>query len=293
MNHELNNEGPRSIGIDLAGYSSGRSSIAVLQQLEDGVAVDWLKNSPFQKKYSGSDRLANVLQEEREFLTDLMKRHSVLVLDAPLDLTWFQTDRKLDPANRLWALQYRPFDYLFGAMPPLASRLGALAARADGLIQSAGLELGETVFESYPAGSLALLIEKIAIPYKGCVAEFRKGTWTAPGAPPKSQEGIGLPWLLNHLTEHFGLSWDFPDRFHLSDDDLDALICGLVGLRSSRGAVVDDHRDAIERSAYYAKLSANCGMVEDKMRWPKGTRILVDWPERARKIRFLGKSRLR
>lgn len=221
-------------GLDLSGYSTGRSIFAAAINSGDDEALVFLLNSPFNHRLEGSDEIDDQLAEERGFLERCMALGSVAI-DVPIDLQTLGTWQGL----WLWQLTKRPVDYAFGALPPLADRLGSVVARFQALLAFAPelrSRLGSQLWETYPAGSLAFLGQSIQ--YKGGRAVRAGGRWT-----PNSEKAacIGASELCTKLH----LSAD--DRIALGCDEIDATLSALTALSVDSDRLVGNDVDAVIR----------------------------------------------
>lgn len=151
-------------GIDLAGYPTGKTSLAAVKIEGRIVKATLLRDSALSVKRQSSDALAEILPQEVEVLRRCLKMGSVAV-DIPIDLQGLPNPKR---AVYLWELTRRPIEKAVNAMPPFADRIGSPVARFAAIMQEDkfGPLLGERLFEAYPAGTLKML--KIAAGrYKG------------------------------------------------------------------------------------------------------------------------------
>jgi Protein of unknown function (DUF429) len=185
-------------GLDLSGYSTGRTVLAAVEMHDDTATAVILRNSALSKCRHGADDARLALAEEIDAFSKCISMGSIAV-DVPIDLQGL-------PAPEgyifIWELTKRPVDYAFGAMSPLADRLGACVARFKALLAAGNLEseLGRRLFETYPAASLKLL-----------------------GQAHRRYKGIAGRDLCNEIGAQLG--------FHdcdLLDDELDAIICAVT-----------------------------------------------------------------
>lgn len=205
-----------SFGLDIAGYSTGKSGFARARRKSDNsIIVTVYQGHVFSKKYDGKLSLDSVETRERELLQACCK-NSVLLVDTPIDL---QGLPNFDDASFIWQLTRRPVDYSFGGMAPFANYIGAPVARFQNLLSASDdLEsfeslVGTQIFETYPAASLRLL----GLPYKKYKDHkivFEDGHWTG-GIAEKIAEGLEL------IAENGEM---------LNNDELDAIICALTGI---------------------------------------------------------------
>ncbi|NDJ87462.1 MAG: DUF429 domain-containing protein [Chloroflexi bacterium] len=200
-----------AFGLDLAGYSTGKSGFARARWDGDAdLQVVVYQDHPLAQKYAGVAPLADIVAKERSLLAACLTA-GALYVDIPIDLQGLPS-----PENPFfaWELTRRPIDFAFQAMPALADRIGAPMARFRHLL--AGLDnatVGENVFETYPALSLRNL-GLTARGYKNQHARYHEGEW----------QGGYLAELLN------ALGFEADDGSVIDDDAFDAMICALTGV---------------------------------------------------------------
>lgn len=208
-------------GLDIAGYSGGKSVLAAAVPDGSHCRVTLLRNSPFSVKRPGASALKPTADCETAALRTLIGIGPVFI-DAPLDL---QNLLKPHDARFIWELTLRPIDRVLGGLPALADKIGAPVARLVNLFHTANLfgEIGSRLFETYPAASLAALGLQ-AMGYKG----------TANGSSQRAiADALGMTGIIR------------------SDDDLDAAICAITAVAAPahqlRGKTLDgylSHRSA-------------------------------------------------
>jgi hypothetical protein len=142
-------------GLDLAGYTTGKTTLAVVEIEGQSAKATLLRDSALSEKRSGGDALKEVLREEVGVLRRCLNI-GPLAADIPIDL---QDLRTPTDAEYIWQLTRRPVDRAIGAMPPLADRIGAPVARFAAIMREGDFDalLGEKLFEAYPAGTLKML----------------------------------------------------------------------------------------------------------------------------------------
>jgi Protein of unknown function (DUF429) len=185
-------------GIDLAGYTTGKTSLAVVEIDGKRAIATLLRGSALSAKRASSSPLKEILTQEAAVVWRCLTIGPVAV-DIPIDL---QDLAGPDHAEFVWQLTRRPIDRAVGAMPPLADRIGAPVARFAAIMREgnfAGL-LGERLFEAYPAGTLKML--KIE------------------ASGYKNEDGVEA---LNSLCKTLKIE-PAVDR----DDDIDAIICAIT-----------------------------------------------------------------
>jgi hypothetical protein len=144
-----------AFGIDLAGYTTGKTSLAVVEIAGRRAKATLLRGSALSVKRESGAALKEILRQETAVLRLCLAIGPVAV-DIPIDL---QDLNNPDRAEYIWQLTLRPIDRAVRAIPPLADRIGAPAARFAAIMREgkfAGL-LGKTLFEAYPAGTLKTL----------------------------------------------------------------------------------------------------------------------------------------
>jgi hypothetical protein len=185
-------------GLDLAGYTTGKTTLAVVEIEGQNVKATMLRESALSVKRSGGDALKEVLREEAAALRRCLNI-GPLAVDSPIDLQDLRTP--ID-AEYIWQLTRRPVDRAIGAMPPLADRIGAPVARFAAIMREGDFDglLGEKLFEACPAGTLKML-------------KIEAGHY-------KGEAGADA---LVHLCETLRIK----PRVE-SDDDIDAIICAIT-----------------------------------------------------------------
>ena len=113
--------GNSSVGIDLAGFSTGKTAVVVAEHEGDTLFLNILRDHPLEKSRRGSEILEEVIEEEAEFISALVQR-GPLVVDVPIDLQSldqvFSGEILRQPIDGLTIadLYKRPVDRLFGAL---------------------------------------------------------------------------------------------------------------------------------------------------------------------------------
>ena len=215
----------RSFGLDLAGYSTNGSALAVAESDNARITVTLLDGHCFCQAAEGTVLVAQKAAEEVECLRRLLARGKVLV-DVPIDL---QDLLRPEGATFIWQLTKRPVDRAFGALCPLADRIGSYVARMKNLWRILGAEmtgdpLGATLFETYPAASLRLS-DRCCEGYKGRCG-FQAGVWTGSAAKTDIDQKKNNVFA-KLLSE---LKWLAEDGFQMNNDEFDAAICALTGI---------------------------------------------------------------
>jgi len=197
-----------AFGLDLAGYSAGKSSLGKATfDDKSGFSVTIFRNHAFAKKLEGRDSIDAQAENER----NLIRLCRPLYVDVPIDLQGLPTRTRV---HFVWQLTKRPVDYAFSALSPLADRLGAPVARMAYLLGGDQATLGADLFETYPAASLIPMIRTVPS-YKSQTAERQGGRW------------IGDDGLADILTR---MRVDADEGVRLNDDHFDAAICAITGV---------------------------------------------------------------
>ena len=213
-----------SVGIDIAGYSTGKTGVSAMRRIDsDAIEAYLVRESPFSRKAKGQDRLSAIADLEIEFVGELIKCARVY-LDVPIDLQFLVSESS---PEYVWELTKRPVDLVFGGLPPLADKIGSPVFRVRNILREFWNEVGVRVFESYPAASIKLVTgEKHS--YKNSVIKL------GDEADPTNQ---GLAALIRRFSIQSAASFDF------SDDDLDALVCALCGVVPSEHLLYESSLD--------------------------------------------------
>jgi hypothetical protein len=153
-------------GIDLAGYTTGKTSFAAARWQGESVEVTLFSNSVFSAnvRHQTTEPIAPALTEEVRTLRRCFAVGPVAV-DVPIDLQDLLAPQR---ASRIWELTLRPIDQALGAMRPLADRIGSPVARFRAIMRAGAFDdlLGRSLFETYPAGTW-LLNDVVSKGYKG------------------------------------------------------------------------------------------------------------------------------
>lgn len=200
-------------GLDLAGYSTGKSGLARADLLRGKtLSITVFEEHPLSTKRHLPDGLPDCELSALRY----MLRTGLVCVDVPIDLQELLVLNP--PAHYVWQLTKRPVDFAFVGQPPLASWIGALVARFRRLwrgIDPNGEVLGDRLFETYPAASLRLL----GLPhegYKGCSDQA------------------------NQVREQIASGLGLPAGLHLDDDELDSVLCALTGIAEDRCVLKED-----------------------------------------------------
>lgn len=255
-------EARTAFGLDLGGYGTGGSALVrACRSPSNEVEVTVYRGHVFARPLSGDRPLGPIVEQEVELLAACLDS-ALLYVDVPIDLQGLPC-----PGGEVfaWQLVKRPVDRAFGALPPLADRIGSVVARFSNLLRvyRSGRPdpLDQNLYETYPAASLRLL----GWPHKGYKEKgnrirFRDGQWIGRG--PK---GGRLAEIANRLGVAAKLGAE------LDHDELDAVICALTG-------VLDDGcllRDGDLENA----ISDRVGSHSEAAAPPGGYFLIRRWPE--------------
>jgi len=138
-------------GIDLAGYTTGKTAIAAIEAKGHVGEAILLRQSHLSLPRSSTCEAATAVREDVECLRRCLRLGHVAV-DVPICLQGLPY-----PSNpsEIWGLTRRPIDQKLRAMPPLADRIGAPVARFAAIMRLGNFkgDLGESLFETYPAAT--------------------------------------------------------------------------------------------------------------------------------------------
>jgi Protein of unknown function (DUF429) len=193
-------------GLDLAGYTTKKTSLAAIDVNGKIATVTLLRHSAFAPKRATTAPLELVVREETNHLERCIKLGPVAV-DIPIDLQGLPYPTA---AKEIWELTKRPIDKKLGAMAPFADRIGAPVARFAAIKRCGklGTMLGKNLFETYPTA----IWQKLGIipgEYKSLQKEKAKVREDACAALCKSLK------IEQRLT---------------NDDDIDAIICAVTAV---------------------------------------------------------------
>jgi hypothetical protein len=205
-------------GLDLAGYTTTKTSLAAIECTGKQANVFLLRHSAFARKRETSSPLKEVVFEEERDL-ELCISLGPLAVDIPIDLQGLPFPS--DPVE-IWQLTKRPIDNELGAMPPFADRIGAPVVRFAAIRNRKSFSgvLGKNLFETYPAD----IWKKIFNTYPTATRkklELLAGAYKARGkerAKIRVSACVDLCRLL-HIEPALE-----------NDDDIDALICAVTAV---------------------------------------------------------------
>lgn len=222
-------------GLDLAGLSTGNSGLASIKLERDSKqshTVTVYKDHPFKRERSGESLFADTAKELRRVLEACTSNGNALYVDIPIDLQALLTEE--EPVY-LWETKQRSVDKVFSALSPIASLMGAQVMDFRHLIvnEAASAEsmriqkLGSSLFETYPKQNvIALGLDDEKYRYKG-----------ARGSKSGFQ-GFVQTLFRSNIDE---------TEERLDDDDIDAILCALVGIvQREHRLECDELRGAIQ-----------------------------------------------
>jgi hypothetical protein len=193
-------------GLDLAGYTTKKTSLAAIEFQEKCAKVVLLRHSAFARKRATTSAFESVVREEAGDLERCIRLGPVAV-HIPIDLQGLPYVTK---PKEIWELTKRPIDKKLHAMAPLADRIGAPVVRFAAIVNHVkfGGALGENLFETYPTA----IWEKLGIvtgAYKSRQKEKAKARVEACGT----------------LCEKLQI-----EPYLKNDDDIDAIICAVTAV---------------------------------------------------------------
>ena len=135
-------------GLDLAGYTTKKTSLAAIEVIKRSAHVTLLRHSAFAQVRATTLSVESVVREESSDVERCLNL-GPLAVDIPIDLQGLPYP---PTAKQIWELTKRPIDRKLRAMPPFADRIGAPVVRFAAVMRSAKLEerLGKSLFETYP-----------------------------------------------------------------------------------------------------------------------------------------------
>lgn len=135
-------------GLDLAGYTTNKTSLAAIEFREKVANVTLLRHSSFAQERATTSSVELVVREEASDLQRCMKAGPVAV-DIPIDLQGLPYPPK---PREIWELTRRPIDKELRPMPPFAERIGAPVVRFAAMVRGARAAnaVGKSIFETYP-----------------------------------------------------------------------------------------------------------------------------------------------
>jgi hypothetical protein len=250
-------ESGKAFGLDLAGYTSGKSGFARAARRTDGtIRVRVFQGHAFSRKLAGHDPgFSEVVNQERALVRRCLAS-GTLYVDVPIDLQGLPV---VAEPRYAWQLIKRPVDYAIGGLPALASLIGAPAARFLNVLREIdSLEnlLGSVVFETYPAASL----DAMALPSKG----YKGQTISISGAEVAViQCPQGKEPRLDVIAR--GLNLRSETENVLSDDDVDAIVCALTGVLDEDHRLQGHALLEIVRRQLREKLGGDARLLAERM----------------------------
>ncbi len=232
-------------GIDLAGYTTGKTCVAAIEVNGSVAEATLLRCSHLAAKRHTDLQAAEVIRDDIECLRRCLALGRVAV-DIPIDLQDLPNHSRF---STIWAMTLRPIDKKLHAMAPLADRIGAPVARFRAIMEVGhfGNALGDSLFETYPAGTLKLL-------------KIKGDKYKSKGKHDKNARDAACISLCNKLKLQ-----SHKENIK-NDDDIDAIICAV--------AAVAPAQNICEES----DLDLRVGEL------PRGYRILKNWPFEAVRV---------
>jgi Protein of unknown function (DUF429) len=193
-------------GLDLAGYTTNKTSLAAVESDEKRAKVVLLRHSAFARKRATSSHLKEAVEEEGCDLERCIKL-GPLAVDIPIDLQGLPHPTA---PTEIWELTKRPIDKKLGAMAPFADRIGAPVVRFAAIRDRAnfGGILGGNLFETYPKATLQKL---------GIIAGVYKSH--------QKQRAEACAEACTLLSKRLRI-----EPVLQNDDDIDAVICAVTAV---------------------------------------------------------------
>ena len=222
------NGGNVAHGLDLAGYSTGKSALARADYecCSATVRVRIISGHPFSEKRERK-HLLDVKSEQAQIRSMLAQGR--LCVDVPIDLQGLmgidapQEEKSREDTPFVWERTLRPVDYAFGALPPLADRIGSPVARFRTILTERERQehLGQCLWETYPRA----IIERLTgpnRPYKNGAAVSNGEKWVPKTKATAYQESLA------DIANRIGLKAG--GGMSVNDDELDAAVCAVAGV---------------------------------------------------------------
>src|SRR5688500_7545619 len=110
-----------AFGLDLAGYSTSKSALAMAQRDAQRIVVTVFIAHPLAARIKRRDVLANTVEKERACIQQCCEL-GALYVDIPIEMQELPYPAEV---RYVWQLTHRPVDYAYNAMPAFADRIGA------------------------------------------------------------------------------------------------------------------------------------------------------------------------
>jgi hypothetical protein len=232
-------------GIDLAGYTTGKTCVAAIEANGSVAEATLLRGSHLTAKRSTDLQAIDVIRDDIECLRRCLALGPVAV-DIPVDLQDLSNHSKF---STIWAMTLRPVGRKLHAMAPLADRIGAPVARFKAIMEVGHFEdaLGASLFETYPAGTLKLL-------------KFKGDKYKSKSKHDKNARDAACIALCDELK------LQSHNENIKNDDDIDAIICAVAAVAP----------------AQYICVKSDLDLCTGEL--PRGYRILKNWPFEAIRV---------
>jgi hypothetical protein len=240
------------LGLDISGSGKSLSELVLTKSDDKNVEVMLLGSLP---KYNSNKKQPQSLAEyaetqinfiqnkvnEAQKIWPLIDPHKLpMAVDTPIDVSeltpYMINDKKQyrllhnDKVNH--ELMYRAIDRYYnklgvGVLAPFGDRIGHVVMRFHNIYMHSEWNLGDDLFETYPAASLYEIAKNYPdefpdrkyLQYKGTKATWRKGKWVERNIKGKK---TGLKDALKHLKI------TSCSKVTLTDNHLDSIICSLA-----------------------------------------------------------------
>lgn len=236
--------GDTAFGLDLAGYSTGKSGLVRAQKRDNNyINLTVFSSHALSEKCNGNKRLCSIQNKEVELIRDILKQGS-LIVDVPIDLQGLPF---MDSPIFIWQLTKRAVDQAFNGFPPFADRMGSYVARFNQILKrvisnNPGL-VGTKVFETYPAATLdltKLLPKGNKDGYKGGRAVFDGERWVHESS---KKDDLAKCCSIAKLANRMNITADSNTK--IDDDIFDAAICALTGIAPTECKLVSSNLEKV------------------------------------------------
>jgi hypothetical protein len=252
----------RYSGLDLSGYSRGRSGLAEIATSDDGLVATIYRSHPFAQVAGGRDLLNDMVAAERTALNRMTSLGMVLV-DMPIDVE--DLFRQGNPIF-VWELTARPVDFAFGGLRPLADRIGAAVARFR---HCAREQPSANLRETYPAASL-----------------------NASGLPSTQYKDETITWdaqeweggRLAEIATKMRLVPAAP--VEVTDDEIDAIVCAFAGAAPAGDILSGDALKDMVRQRISNKIRKRDRTHLDRLTIPSNYQLFHRPPTREVRLRM-------
>lgn len=255
----------RAFGLDLSGFSSGASALACVAETAGSLSAAIIEGHPFAQKVDGTKPVQDRIDAETNLVREVMDI-APLAVDIPIDLQ--QLDSRDEP-EFVWQMTRRTVDKAYGALAPLADRIGAPVARFRAIHRRLeGKTFPEHLLETYPSAALRYCLGvEWCKGYKG-KAIYVGESWR--GESENAEDGKDNK--LGSLLRKLNWSPDDNESKTLTNDEVDAIICATAALTPLSDTALRDNVEAAFAGELPKDWTLPRGYVLP-MSLPKGIRI--------------------